>query len=113
MGNAFLNPFSIYRHKARNWPVAALDGLYLITRRMNACARSCLPMPMPLPVPIHYRDEKTGAGARRCHKPKSVGGLWNLQLALPASISMPKDTIWQPDTSYQGSYTYIPLSDHR
>lgn len=107
MGNAFLNPyFPSTGTRSEIGPLPRWTATYLITQDERLREVMFANADAAASVPIHYRDEKTAQVLDVVTNPKVSVLYGTSNPALPAST--PKDTIWHPDTSHQGSYTYVP-----
>ena len=97
MGNAFLNPyFPSTGTRPEIGPLPRWTATYLITQDERLREVMFANADAAASVPIHYRDEKTGQVLDVVTNPKVSVLYGTSNPALPASISMPKDTIWHP-----------------
>ena len=107
MANAFLNPyFPSTGARAEIGPLPRWTATYLITQDERVREVMFANADAAASAPIHYRDEKTGQVLDVVSHPKVSVNYGASTPLVPSST--PKNTIWHPDTSHQGSFTYIP-----
>ncbi|MBS0493922.1 MAG: hypothetical protein JSS31_08160 [Proteobacteria bacterium] len=109
MANLMLTPaFGTTGARVEIGPVPQWTAMYLISQDERMKEVMLAHAEAASSVPVHYRDESSNQPLDLEHYPKVA--TWRAvsysEPALPTVVN--GDTIWDPDTSHQGSFAYVP-----
>ncbi|MBA4211877.1 MAG: hypothetical protein C0449_02225 [Polaromonas sp.] len=107
MGNVFLTPyFPQTGGRPEIGPLPQWTAQYLISQDSRLLEVMLANTDAAASVPIHYRDENSGQPLDIERYPNVTVKYGTSNPAIPTVIN--GNTIWDPDTSHQASFAYVP-----